>query len=138
MNTSTGSTITNLLLITTMKKALSPRPLYLNFGLYGDGDAEFKEELTFLMIGNIQELRQDFHQAVSLQNPDIFRKACHKAKVPLHMLDDTEFTALTEELKSRMSSDATGNSFADLIALFDALCDAIVHSLELEAAKSRQ
>jgi hypothetical protein len=123
-----------------MKKALSPRPLYLNFGLYGDGDAdaEFKEELTFLMIGNIQELQQDFHRAVSQQNPDIFRKACHKAKVPLHMLDDTEFTALTEELKSRMSSDPSGHSFADRIGLFDMLCAAIINSLELEAAKSRQ
>jgi hypothetical protein len=121
-----------------MKKVLSPRPLYMNFSLYGDGDAEFREELTFLMIGNIQELQQEFHQAVSQQNPDIFRRACHKAKVPLHMLDDTEFTALTEELKSAMNLDPSGNSFPDRSVLFDSLCDAIVHSLELEAAKYRQ
>ena len=138
MNTSAVNTMANILMVSTLQKGLSPRPLYLNYELYTDGDAAFKGELSAMMIENIQELRQSLHDAISQQQPDIFQKACHKTKVALHMLEDQEFTDTTEEIKSKLHHlDKTGNSFSEQIALFDALSDAVIYSLELEIKKDQ-
>lgn len=116
----------------------SIRPLNLNFELYSDGTPGFKKELSQMMISNIQELQQALHDAVSQQQPDIFSKACHKTKVALYMLEDPEFTSTTEELKNLIKSHDTGcTSFSNQVAVFDALGNAVINSLELVITMDR-
>ena len=109
----------------TQPAASSFRPLFIDFKLHADNDPDFKLELIELIIGNLQELKSGFEAAQKENNPDIYKRVCHKVKVSLTILNDQEFTDTIEELKKPMPAQAKIN-------LFNRLCDDIVQSLQEE------
>jgi hypothetical protein len=117
------------------------RPLNIKFDIYSDSeDNEFKSELVLLMISSVQELRVAAANAFHLRNADIFKKAAHKAKSTIVILDDNEFAGVVEdykshlvELESRLKDDLNPCKIEKL----NEVCDSIVESLEKEAEQLR-
>jgi hypothetical protein len=117
------------------------RPLNIKFDVYSDGDDnEFKSELLSLMKGSVLELQSAAVTSFNLRNADIFRKAAHKAKSTLVLLDDTEFFSAVEEFKEQVV-EFEGKNTNELnsckIDKLNELCDSIVESLEKEAEHLR-
>lgn len=104
---------------------MSKRTLFIDFDLYAEDDAAFKQELIELMIENLRELQQSYGLSVDGNDPEIFLKACHKVKTTLSMLADGELDAIVEELKSPGASPSK-------VALFEKLCAEIITSLSAE------
>jgi hypothetical protein len=108
----------------------TPRPLYINFDYYTEGDPEYKKELSALLAGNISELKQDLQRAIADGAPDIFFKATHKAKVVLSMLDDQEFIGITRALENELGNPSKViHPLHALVVSFNYLCEAISESL---------
>jgi hypothetical protein len=101
------------------------KPLSIDFDLYTDGDSDFKNELVVLMIDNIKELKQSLAEAGKSNNPETFRKACHKVKPTLSMIDDAEYNDIIEVLKCQIVNQ-------NCIQLFNRLSDGILKNLEAE------
>jgi hypothetical protein len=117
------------------------RPLNIKFDIYSDSeDNEFKSELVSLMIGSVQELRIAAINAYELRNADIFKKAAHKAKSTIVLLDDSEFSGIVEDYKTHLT-EFENRSNNDLnpckIDKLNEVCDSIVESLEREAEQLR-
>lgn len=118
------------------------RPLNINFDIYSDSeDNEFKGELLTLMKGSILELQMAANESVAIRNADIFRKAAHKAKSTLILLDDHEFFKAVEDLKELLNQSAENRFNEEVnprkIDTVNELCDRIVESLEKEAERYR-
>ena len=117
------------------------RPLNIKFDIYSDGeDNEFKSELLSLMIGSVQELQVAATHAFKNRNAEIFKKAAHKAKSTLVLLDDCELILVVDDLKSHLvefkdRQDDEMNS--GKINKLNELCDSIVESLEKEGHQLR-
>ena len=116
------------------------RPLRINFDIYSDSeDNEFKGELLTLMKGSILELQVAANESVNIRNAEIFRRAAHKAKSTLVLLDDEEFFKAVENLKDYLGQPE--NRFHEVnprkIDTLNELCDRIVESLEKEAERYR-
>jgi hypothetical protein len=117
------------------------RPLNIKFEVYSDGDDfEFKTELIALMKDSVRELQTAAANSFNLRNPEIFRKAAHKAKSTLVLLDDNEFIAVVEAFKNQMvsyddRSDEELNPYK--INKLNEVCESIVESLEKEAEQLR-
>ena len=102
------------------------RPLFIDFDLYTDGDADFKKELITLMIENLREL-----QKVKQQNDhSLFLKACHKVKSTLNILNDNALNAVVNDLSEAAVKNEQGKQ--EHVAQLHALCEEIVRSLEQE------
>jgi hypothetical protein len=117
------------------------RPLRINFDIYSDSeDNEFKGELLTLMKGSVLELQVAANESVSIRNADIFRRAAHKAKSTLILLDDDEFFKAVEDLKDFLNQPEdriNENVNPRKIDTLNELCDRIVESLEKEAERYR-
>lgn len=113
------------------------RPLNIKFEIYSDSDdREFKSELLTLMKGSVLELQVAAAESLSVWNADIFRKAAHKAKSTLILLDDNELSAAVEDFKEYlMVHGHRPNEISNpcKIDTLNELCDRIVESLEKEA-----
>jgi hypothetical protein len=117
------------------------RPLNIKFDIYSDSeDNEFKSELLTLMKGSIQELQMAAAIALAQKSSETFKKAAHKAKSTLVLLDDSEFVATVEDFKvhlvtfeERFNNDVNSGKIDKL----NELCDSIVESLEREAEQLR-
>lgn len=81
-------------------RTMIKRALFIDFDLYADNDPDFKNELIQLMVDNLHELQQAYHDSVEQHNTEGFKKICHKVKTTLCMLADREFYAVVEELKN--------------------------------------
>jgi hypothetical protein len=101
------------------------KPLSIDFDLYTDGDSDFKNELVVLMIDNIKELKQSLVEASKNNNPEVFRKVCHKVKPTLSMIDDAEYNDIIEVLKCQIVNQ-------NCIQLFNKLSDSILKNLQTE------
>jgi hypothetical protein len=104
------------------------RPLFINFDLYTDGDADFKKELIYLMIDNLKEVQSSLVEATKKNKLEIFEKACHKIKPTLSMLDDNELLEVIQLIKSKFANEQN----EELIANFTMACMQIIVSLEKE------
>jgi hypothetical protein len=117
------------------------RPLNIKFDIYSDSeDNEFKSELVFLMKGSVHELREAATNAFQSRSAEVFKKASHKAKSTLILLDDAEFYDVVEEIKQHLV-DFEGGAVESLniskLGRLNALCDHIIQSLEREAEHLR-
>lgn len=118
------------------------RPLNINFDIYSDSeDNEFKGELLTLMRGSILELQVAANESLATTNADIFRKAAHKAKSTLILLNDHELIQAVEDLKEFLNQYAE-NRFNEQVNprkldTVNELCDRIVESLEKEVERYR-
>jgi hypothetical protein len=110
---------------TMIKGHILKRTLFIDFNLYVEDDAEFKEQLVELMIENLQELRETYRIAVEQKDLASFLKACHKVKTTMVMLDDKELNDLVDEIKI-MDPDVIRFS------LLNKLCGEIIASLSSE------
>jgi hypothetical protein len=97
----------------------SPRPLFIDFDAYTDGDNEFKKELVGSMVENLHELRHVLQQS----DISVYHKVCHKIKPTISMLEDEEFQKLIHELHTCFTD-------AQRIEALDKMCQGIVVSLE--------
>jgi hypothetical protein len=117
------------------------RPLNIRFDVYSDGDDnEFKSELLSLMKGSVLELQAAALSSLNLRNADIFKKAAHKAKSTLVLLDDNEFFEAVEDFKAQLAEfESKKNTELNpcKIDKLNELCDSIVESLEKEAKHLR-
>jgi hypothetical protein len=113
------------------------RPIQINFGAYGgNDDDEFKYELIILMSNSVYELRECALQSISSKEVDVFRKAAHKAKSTLVLLDDLEFIDTVEKLREDMITSENSGTFQiadEILNKFLFLSNSIIKSLEKEA-----
>jgi hypothetical protein len=113
------------------------RPIQINFGAYGgNDDAEFKHELIVLMANSVYELRESALQSISSKEVEVFRKAAHKAKSTLVLLDDLDFIDTVEKLRADMIASDHSGSFHigdEILNKFLYLSNSIIKSLEKEA-----
>jgi hypothetical protein len=98
------------------RTTVSKRTLLVDFELYADNDPEFKQELIALMIDNLTELHSAFKDSVKQNDPDIFRKSCHKMKTTLVMLEDPELDAIVIDLKQPDVEPGSISRFGNVIA----------------------
>jgi CheY-like chemotaxis protein len=112
-----------------MNKKSENRPLNINFELYTENDSEFKKELIELMINDLKELQFSLNLATTSHNLEIYRSTCHKIVGTLTMLNDNEFSDVTEVLK-------TQDSGGDKIIIFNKLTADIINSLKHEGEMS--
>ena len=114
------------------------RPIQINFDAYGgNDDDEFKRELVMLMANSVQQLKDAAIQALAESQPDIFRKAAHKAKSTLVLLGDDDFMDSVEQLRIDMVSSEQNASVRvndENLNKFLFLSGSIIISLETEAA----
>ena len=117
------------------------RPINIKFDIYSDSeDNEFKSELILLMRGSVLELQQAANTSYNLRSADIFKRASHKAKSTLVLLDDQEFFAIVESFKDQLQdSEDRKNQIMNSgkIDKLNELCDSIAESLQREAEKLR-
>ena len=113
------------------------RPLNIKFDIYSDSeDNEFKSELLTLMRGSIRELQVAASESFQIRSADIFRKAAHKAKSTLILLDDDELSKAVDDLREHLmkhENDKRETVNPKKIGTLNELCDRIVESLEKEA-----
>jgi len=115
---------------TTIKKE---RPLHIRFASYGaDDDPEFKYELVVLMSGSLRELRRAAALSLTSGDSDLFKRAAHKAKSTLTLIDDSEFTDAVETFSTSVA--AVDKETRDLaFGEFNRISESIIESLDREA-----
>jgi CheY-like chemotaxis protein len=106
------------------------RPLQLNFEAYAE-DADFKLSLITLIIGNIRELQQATYKAFYAREVQAFKSVSHKVKSSLILLNDEEFTTLTDNMAHDFASDNASTSIEN-INVFNRLSESIIKSLTKE------
>lgn len=106
------------------RTTVSKRTLLVDFELYADNDPEFKQELIILMIDNLTELHSALKMSAKANEPDIFRKSCHKMKTTMVMLADSELNAVVEDLKRPDAEPGNISRFGNIVAeLIESLSD---------------
>jgi len=120
---------------TTLKKE---RPLHIRFASYGaDDDPEFKYELVVLMSGSLRELRQAAALSLASGGSDLFKRAAHKAKSTLTLIDDTEFNDAVETFTTSVAAiekETRDRAFEQ----FNTISESIIESLDREADNLKQ
>ena len=111
------------------------RPLFINFNLYTDGDADFKKELISLLIDNVRELQQSL-LSTAQNASNFFLGVLHKVTSTVGMLCDKEFSEMLEEIKMMCTSGQTGELFHTKVNRFNNLCDQVVESLRAASSQS--
>ncbi len=112
------------------------RPLQIRFDAYGaSDDNEFKYELIVLMTGSIRELRIAAQSAFVNGGPDALKRAIHKAKSTLTLINDSEFMGVVEQLSAAANnSNEMDIHQRETLGRFNSVCDSIVESLDRESA----
>jgi hypothetical protein len=111
---------------TSLHNGDNARPLFIDFELHTDGDVEFKKELISLMIDDIWEL---YH--AQRNGTETFLKICHKIKATLEILNDKDLNEVITQLRNPAISTQQQE---ETLQLFNSLCEALVKSLQREAA----
>jgi CheY-like chemotaxis protein len=105
------------------------RKLNIDFNVYTDGDDEFKNELTSLMINNLNELEKSVNQVFETGGNEAFHRTIHKVKPTLGMLNDSEMTEIIDLLKV---VDHHDEAFEELKKQFLSLNQQVIDALEKE------
>jgi hypothetical protein len=116
------------------------RPLHIKFDSYGAGDdVDFKYELLQLMSGSIRELKAAANDSFNNQQPDAFKRAVHKAKSTLSLIDDEEFTHVVEKFTDSIVHCETTSEVNGVVAFdkFNEISESIIDSLGREAERLR-
>jgi hypothetical protein len=108
-----------------MFRGSEPRPLFIDFDAYTDGDADFKKELITLIIDNLRELQEAAVRASEKNDGPLFDKCCHRIKATLTMLDDQALFEKVDQLKANITNAASVSTLHDL-------CEGIIESLNRE------
>ena len=111
------------------------RPLQIRFDAYGAGDDnEFKYELIVLMTGSIRELKAAARNAVDNGGADGLKRAIHKSKSTLTLINDAELLAVVDCLSAIVSSPTEMDiNRREALGRFNSVCDSVVESLEHES-----
>ena len=110
------------------KKQEYNRPLNVDFNLHTDGDLKFRSEFIRLLIANMNELHQAWRTAIETNEEILFKRASHKVKPTLVILNDQELSTLVDTLNISMS-DIKAN------LQFNKVCIALIQSLEAEKVR---
>ena len=113
------------------------RPLHINFDIYQDSDdLEFRVELIGLMAGSLKDMLASASKSFENGRSDVFRKAVHKSKSTLVLLNDNDLNLAVERFTKQFEINA-GALEKDFYRLRD-VCGEVVDSLEYEAEMLRQ
>lgn len=112
------------------------RPLQIRFDAYGAGDDnEFKYELIVLMTGSIRELKVAAQTAFGHGGSDALKRAIHKSKSTLTLINDPEFMGVVEQLAAAANNPSEmGIHQREALGRFNSVCDSIVERLDHESA----
>jgi len=111
--------------MTPPKKQEYDRPLNIDFNLHIAGDLKFKSEFIRLLIANMNELHQAWRTAIETNEETLFKRASHKVKPTLLILNDPELSSVVDALNVTMSDIKTNLQF-------NKICIAVIQSLEAE------
>lgn len=112
-----------------MLQTVANRPLFIDFDHYTDGDADFKKELIYLMIENLQEVQNSLREAIEKNKLEIFEKTCHKIKPTISMLEDKDLIESIQIIRSQFSNKEQQEERTNAFSL---ICNQIIKSLEKE------
>lgn len=116
-----------------MSQQVEPRPLRIRFEVFTNGNAEFKIELTGLMIRNIRELQLSIYKSFYNNDDVFFKKGFHKAKSTITLIDDTEFTRELESLNDLFIKRYPELVIKEHIIRLNMLMEGIIKRLEMDA-----
>lgn len=105
------------------------RPLFVNFDLYTQGDADYKKELISLLIGNLDELQRALSNVGSQDGLKVLTHVFHKIKVAVSILNDPELTRVLEEVKLNCVGTDAVQFIQHKLKYLSALCGYIKESL---------
>lgn len=116
------------------------RPLRIRFEICHDNDDyDFRSELVSLMISSVKELRSAAVVALEEHNADSFRRAVHKSKSTLILLDDAELFDAIERYKAGLSGITTDEgrliTLSNILHTIEDICESVVESLHEECAQ---
>jgi hypothetical protein len=101
------------------------RPLNIDFNLHIDGDLKFRSEFIKLLLANMNELHQAWRTAIETNEETLFKRASHKIKPTLLILNDQELSSLVDALNISMAD-------IKINLQFNKICIALIQSLEAE------
>jgi response regulator RpfG family c-di-GMP phosphodiesterase len=107
----------------------SRRPLFVNFDLYTQGDADYKKELISLLIDNLDELQRSISNASSQDGLKTLNHVFHKIKIAISILNDPELTRVLEEVKVNCVGTDAIQFIQHKLRYVDTLCERIKESL---------
>ncbi len=115
------------------------KPLQIRFDDYGAGDDnEFKYELIVLMTGSMRELKLAARNAIELGGADNLKRAIHKSKSTLTLINDDELMDAVNDLSHAMAQpESTGGHISEVLARFNIVCDSVIDSLEQTSSSFR-
>jgi CheY-like chemotaxis protein len=108
------------------------RPLTIKFDAYNDGEVIFKLNILDLMISNIRDLQQALSNALFKKDIKAYKKAAHKVRSTLIILDDREFSQLIDTLTDLFEREDNLQSSHHVINKFTQLSESIIRSLDKE------
>ncbi|GHN02184.1 hypothetical protein WSM22_36730 [Cytophagales bacterium WSM2-2] len=114
------------------------RPLFVNFDLHTDGNADFKDELLPLLISNLEELQEAIVKAGVLSDAKVLRKALHKAKTVTTMLNDPDLNRSAQEINTHCSAGTPVASFQRELDYLYNICGQVRESLIMEINQHNQ
>jgi hypothetical protein len=118
------------------------RPLHIKFDHYNtESDPDFRRELVTLMAGSLSELRHVAAESMAVPKTEIFRKAVHKAKSTISLLNDDELNRTIERFHQALTAtEQSGGliSSSEELTALSMICESYIESLTHEAASIRQ
>ena len=116
------------------------RPLQIRFDAYGAGDDnEFKYELIVLMTGSIKELKIAAQNAFGYGGPDGLKRAIHKSKSTLTLINDQELFEVVDNLWIALANPNEKEIHRrEALGRFNSISDSIVESLQRESAALKE
>ena len=113
------------------------RPLHINFDIYQDSnDQEFRIELIGLMANSLKDMLASAAESLENGKVDLFKKAVHKSKSTLVLLNDYDLNLAVEKFAKQFASKEQDLQ-KDFSRLRD-ICLAVVDSLDYEVQRLKQ
>lgn len=100
----------------------------INLDNYAEGNLDFRRKLAGLLIISIKDLQQALHESVIRNNPELFRRACHKEKTTLFILNNSDFIKLIGEIGERVGTHC--NVSEEQISRFSRFCGLAIKDLQ--------
>lgn len=104
----------------------------INLDFYAEGNVDFKRKLAALLILSVQELQRALDYSLSKNDPEVFKRACHKEKTTITILGSSDFFMLTLEITACISATKDSSSLNPQLKLFTDFCRQATKELEKE------
>jgi len=112
------------------------RPLHINFSIYQDSDdLEFRVELISLMASSLKDMLTAAVESAKAERIDVFKRAVHKSKSTLVLVNDYELDLAVERFHERFQNVAERET--NYKRLKD-ICLAVIDSLDYEAVSLKE